>query len=208
MTNHITHYYSFITFTGQTAAGTRGELHVSSCHMSCLCTQWYSCWVWAYLAFESPSGLLLYAGFNPRGGAGGKCPPQGFQLPPPQAYDTITNPSPALPNVPPQVSTIINFAPLRTHVKIKPCCRLTTPICSSSYHTAIGIEGVVPVTPFSPLLLYRRIKIQYNRLYQEMQDIAVAGLIQKRPKMKASRSLPSIGLGSKHPPKPRVRCES
>ena len=40
---------------------------------------------------------------------------QGFQLPP-QAYDTINNPSPALPNVPPQVSTIINFAPSRTHV--------------------------------------------------------------------------------------------
>lgn len=46
--------------------------------------------------------------------------------------------------------------------------------------------------------------MQYDRLYQEMQDIAVAGLIQKRPKMKASRSLPAIGLGAKHAPKPRV----
>ena len=36
--------------------------------------------------------LSLYrpcAGFNPRGGAGGHLPPQGFQLPP-QEYDTIT----------------------------------------------------------------------------------------------------------------------
>ena len=33
-------------------------------------------------------------------------PPQEFQLPP-QAYDTINNLSPALPNVSPQVSTII-----------------------------------------------------------------------------------------------------
>ena len=46
--------------------------------------------------------------------------------------------------------------------------------------------------------------MQYDRLNQEMQDIAVAGLIQKRPKMKASRSLPAIGLGARHPPKLRV----
>ena len=52
----------------------------------------------------------------------------------------------------------------------------------------------------------RRIKMQYERLYQEMKDIAVAGLIQKRPKMKASRSLPAIGLGAKHTPRPRVRA--
>ncbi|CAI8058076.1 Ras-GEF domain-containing family member 1B [Geodia barretti] len=45
--------------------------------------------------------------------------------------------------------------------------------------------------------------MQYERLYQEMKDIAVAGLIQKRPKMKASRSLPAIGLGAKHTPRPR-----
>ena len=48
--------------------------------------------------------------------------------------------------------------------------------------------------------------MQYERLYQEMKDIAVAGLIQKRPKMKASRSLPAIGLGAKHTPRPRVRA--
>ena len=46
--------------------------------------------------------------------------------------------------------------------------------------------------------------MQYDRLYQEMQDIAVASLIQKRPKMKASRSLPAIGLGAKHALKSRV----
>ena len=50
----------------------------------------------------------------------------------------------------------------------------------------------------------RRIKMQYDRLSQEMQDIAVAGLILKRPRMKASRSLPAIGLGAKHTPRPRV----
>ena len=55
------------------------------------------------------------------------------------------------------------------------------------------------------ICVFRRIKMQYDRLHQEMQDIAVAGLIQKRPKMKASRSLPAIGLGAKHAPKPRVR---
>ena len=46
--------------------------------------------------------------------------------------------------------------------------------------------------------------MQYDRLSQEMEDIAVAGLIQKRPKMKASRSLPAIGLGAKHTLKLRV----
>ena len=46
--------------------------------------------------------------------------------------------------------------------------------------------------------------MQYDRLHQEMQDIAVAGLIQRRPKMKASRSLPAIGLGARHAPKSRV----
>ena len=65
------------------------------------------------------------AGFNPRGGTGGGNAPQVFQLPP-QAYDTINNPSPALPNVPPppQVS---NFAPSRTHVYIKPWKGKATP---------------------------------------------------------------------------------
>ena len=50
--------------------------------------------------------------------------------------------------------------------------------------------------------------MQYERLSQEMQDIAVAGLILKRPKMKASRSLPAIGIGVKHTPRPRVRTPS
>ena len=56
-------------------------------------------------------------GFNPGGAQGGKCPPppQGFQLPP-QAYDTINNPSPALPNLPPQVCTIILILPPQGHM--------------------------------------------------------------------------------------------
>lgn len=49
---------------------------------------------------------------------------------------------------------------------------------------------------------YRRIKMQQQRLAQEMQDAAVVSLIQKRPKMKASRSLPAMVL--KHVPKTRV----
>ena len=48
----------------------------------------------------------------------------------------------------------------------------------------------------------RRIKIQHQRLSQEMQEIAVAGLIQRKPKMKASRSLPAIIM--KQPPRARV----
>ena len=63
----------------------------------------------------------------------------------------------------------------------------------------------VCVTVCVTVCVCRRIKMQYDRLYQEMQDIAVAGLIKKRPKMKASRSLPAFGLGAKHAPKPRVR---
>ena len=47
--------------------------------------------------------------------------------------------------------------------------------------------------------------MQYQRLAQEMQDAAVAGLIQKRPRIKASRSLPAIVM--KPAPKPRVRKE-
>ena len=49
----------------------------------------------------------------------------------------------------------------------------------------------------------RRIKMQQQRLAQEIQDAAVAGLIQKKPKLKASRSLPAVVL--KHTPKNRVR---
>ena len=45
--------------------------------------------------------------------------------------------------------------------------------------------------------------MQYQRLAQEMQDAAVAGLIQRRPRIKASRSLPAIVM--KPGPKPRVR---
>lgn len=45
--------------------------------------------------------------------------------------------------------------------------------------------------------------MQYQRLAQEMQDAAVAGLIQRRPRIKASRSLPAIVM--KPAPKPRVR---
>lgn len=48
----------------------------------------------------------------------------------------------------------------------------------------------------------RRIKMQHQRLAQEMQDAAVAGLIQRRPRIKASRSLPAIVM--KPAPKPRV----
>lgn len=44
--------------------------------------------------------------------------------------------------------------------------------------------------------------MQQQRLAQEMQDAAVVSLIQKRPKMKASRSLPAMVL--KHVPKTRV----
>ena len=44
--------------------------------------------------------------------------------------------------------------------------------------------------------------MQYQRLAQEMQDAAVAGLIQRRPRIKASRSLPAIVM--KPAPKPRV----
>ena len=66
----------------------------------------YICIVLGCIAYR----ITEYAGFNPKGGTGG-----GFQLPP-QAYDTMNNPSPTLPNMPPQVSTIINFAPSRTHV--------------------------------------------------------------------------------------------
>ena len=47
--------------------------------------------------------------------------------------------------------------------------------------------------------------MQYQRLAQEMQDAAVAGLIQRRPRIKASRSLPAIVM--KPAPKPRVRKE-
>ena len=49
------------------------------------------------------------------GGTGGQMPPQDFSCPP-KHMTPINNPSPALPNGPPQVSTIINFAPSRTHV--------------------------------------------------------------------------------------------
>ena len=44
--------------------------------------------------------------------------------------------------------------------------------------------------------------MQHQRLAQEMQDAAVAGLIQRRPRIKASRSLPAIVM--KPAPKPRV----
>ena len=49
---------------------------------------------------------------------------------------------------------------------------------------------------------HRRIKMQHQRLAQEMHEIAVAGLIQRKPKMKASRSLPAIIM--KQPPRARV----
>lgn len=45
--------------------------------------------------------------------------------------------------------------------------------------------------------------MQYQRLYQEMQDVAVAGFIQGKPKMKASRSLPAA-FGMKQAQKTRV----
>lgn len=44
--------------------------------------------------------------------------------------------------------------------------------------------------------------MQQQRLAQEMQDAAVVSIIQKRPKMKASRSLPAMVL--KPGPKSRV----
>ena len=43
--------------------------------------------------------------------------------------------------------------------------------------------------------------MQQQRLAQEMQDAAVTGLVQKRPRMKASRSLPHMVLK----PAPRTR---
>lgn len=49
---------------------------------------------------------------------------------------------------------------------------------------------------------HRRIKMQHQRLAQEMHEIAVAGLIQRKPKMKASRSLPAIIMNQ--PPRARV----
>ncbi len=45
--------------------------------------------------------------------------------------------------------------------------------------------------------------MQYQRLYQEMQDVAVAGFIQGKPKMKASRSLPAA-FGMKQAVRARV----
>ena len=44
--------------------------------------------------------------------------------------------------------------------------------------------------------------MQQQRLAQEMQDATVVSIIQKRPKMKASRSLPAVLL--KPAPKSRV----
>lgn len=44
--------------------------------------------------------------------------------------------------------------------------------------------------------------MQQQRLAQEMQDATVVSIIQKRPKMKASRSLPAMVL--KPGPKSRV----
>lgn len=47
--------------------------------------------------------------------------------------------------------------------------------------------------------------MQQQRLAQEMQDAAIGNIIQKRPKMKASRSLPAMVL--KPAPKTRVSHE-
>ena len=56
----------------------------------------------------------VLARFNPRGGAGGQMPPLGFAAP--QAYNTINNPSPARPNVPPKFLQLLILPPSRTHV--------------------------------------------------------------------------------------------
>ena len=50
--------------------------------------------------------------------------------------------------------------------------------------------------------MHRRIKMQYQRLSQEMQDLTIASFVKRTPKIKASRSLPAIGL--KQTPRPRV----
>lgn len=52
-------------------------------------------------------------------------------------------------------------------------------------------------------IAHRRIKMQHHRLSQEMQEVAMASLIQRRPRIKASRSLPAIAI--KQPLRPRVR---
>ncbi len=44
--------------------------------------------------------------------------------------------------------------------------------------------------------------MQHQRLAQEMQDIAEARLVNSKPKMKASRSLPAMVMKPSH--KPRV----
>lgn len=51
---------------------------------------------------------------------------------------------------------------------------------------------------------YLRIRMQYQRLSQEMQDVAVAGLIQRKPKLKASRSLPAFGMKQVAKPRPSL----
>ena len=57
-----------------------------------------------------------------RGVQGGNAPPlQGLSRPP--AYDTITNPSPALPNVPPTPQVSTNFAPVKDiYLRLNPAC--------------------------------------------------------------------------------------
>ncbi|XP_064396126.1 ras-GEF domain-containing family member 1B-like [Halichondria panicea] len=51
---------------------------------------------------------------------------------------------------------------------------------------------------------YLRIKMQHQRLAQEMQDIAEARMVQRQPKMKVSRSLPAIVMKPAHKPRPSV----
>ena len=59
--------------------------------------------------------FVKFSGFNPGGAKWGKYSPRiSVTSPPPQAYDTITNPSPALPNVPhpPKILQLL-FCPLK-----------------------------------------------------------------------------------------------
>ena len=52
--------------------------------------------------YPSMVAAVSHQGLIQGGAQGGKCPPKDFSCPPPpQAYDTINNLSPALPNLPP-----------------------------------------------------------------------------------------------------------
>ena len=73
---------------------------------------------------ECECDVLCMSGFNPRGGGRRGANAQGFQLPP-QAYDTINNPSPALPNVPPPPPKFLQLLilPPQGHMsRLNPAC--------------------------------------------------------------------------------------